>query len=92
MRIDRSIRERIEPDADRSPVDFALAIISYRYDDLQAKPTLLAESYTTDVGPGLVVKVDRSLGTASVSGTVMWRAAQSMPITPINAAIPRRRP
>jgi hypothetical protein len=44
---------------------------SYRYDDVTAKPTPVGESFTTDVGPDLRVTVDRGLGTASVSGTVM---------------------
>lgn len=44
---------------------------SYRYDDLTDKPTPVAESFTTDVGPDLVVKVARNLGTATVSGTAM---------------------
>ena len=44
---------------------------SYRYDDLTTKPTPVGESFSTDIGPDVVVKVDRSLGTATVSGTVM---------------------
>jgi hypothetical protein len=44
---------------------------SYRYDDITTKPTPVAESFSTDVGPGLVVKVDKGLGTATVSGTAM---------------------
>jgi hypothetical protein len=45
--------------------------LSYRYDDITAKPIPVAESFSTDIGPGLVVKVDRNLGTATVSGTLM---------------------
>jgi hypothetical protein len=45
--------------------------LSYRYDDLATKPTMVGESFTTDMGPDLVVRVDRNLGTATVSGTVM---------------------
>jgi hypothetical protein len=48
-----------------------LSQFSYRYDDLTAKPTPVGESYTTDVAPNLVVTVDKNLGTAKVSGTVM---------------------
>jgi hypothetical protein len=44
---------------------------SYRYDDFITKPTPVGESYSTDPGPDLVVKVDKGLGTATVSGTVM---------------------
>ncbi len=45
--------------------------LSYRYDDVTTKPTPVGESFTTDVGPDLVVKVDRNLGTATVAGTAM---------------------
>jgi hypothetical protein len=44
---------------------------SYRYDDVTAKPTPVGESFTTGVGPDLSVAVGKSLGTATVSGTVM---------------------
>lgn len=44
---------------------------SYRYDDITTKPSLVAESFTTDIGPDLRVAVDGGLATAKVSGTVM---------------------
>lgn len=44
---------------------------SYTYDDVTTKPIPVGESFTTDVGPDLSVTIDRSLGTATVSGTAM---------------------
>jgi hypothetical protein len=44
---------------------------SYEYDDINTKPNPVSESFTTDVGTDLIVAVDRNLGTATVSGTVM---------------------
>jgi hypothetical protein len=44
---------------------------SYEYDDTISKPSPVSESFTTDVGTDLIVAVDRNLGTATVSGTVM---------------------
>jgi len=44
---------------------------TYRYDDLSTKPTPLGESFVVDVGTDLVVTVDKGLGRATASGTVM---------------------
>ena len=44
---------------------------TYRYDDLSGKPTPLGESFVVDFGTDLVVTVDKGLGRATASGTVM---------------------
>jgi hypothetical protein len=54
-----------------STAGFWFSQFTYRYDDLATKPTPLGESFVVDFGTDLVVTVDKGLGRAAASGTVM---------------------